>query len=82
MGKLIDADAFLERVLPLCEHPDSLREMVEKEPAVDAVRVVRCKDCVNKITKNDANACRFWNVWKPDYLRTDDGYCHYGKVGD
>ena len=53
MSRLIDADAFLKRneVYADCEfnHPkyqDTLREIVEAEPTVDAVEVVRCKDCV------------------------------------
>lgn len=53
MSRLIDADAFLKRneVYEDCEfnHPkyqDTLREIIEAEPSVDAVEVVRCKYCV------------------------------------
>lgn len=48
--RLIDADAFLERtrkdpLFPLVERY-GLSGVIENEPTVDAVPVVRCKDCV------------------------------------
>lgn len=52
--RLIDADAFLKRneVYADCEflHPmyqNTLREIVDDEPTIDAVEVVRCKDCIH-----------------------------------
>lgn len=38
MTRLIDADAFLGRVLPECRYPELLREQVEAEPTVDPVK--------------------------------------------
>lgn len=53
--RLIDADAFLERNKEFADrdfnHPkyeDTLRELVDEEPTVDAVEVVRCKDCIHQ----------------------------------
>lgn len=48
--RLIDADAFLERtskdpLFPLVERY-GLSGVIQNEPTVDAVPVVRCKDCV------------------------------------
>lgn len=48
--RLIDADAFLERtkkdpLFPLVERY-GLSGVIENEPTVDAVPVVRCKDCI------------------------------------
>ncbi|MBR2653998.1 MAG: hypothetical protein IKD59_05515 [Lachnospiraceae bacterium] len=50
--RLIDADAFLERIkkdplFPLVERY-GLSGVIENEPTVDAVPVVRCKDCIHK----------------------------------
>lgn len=33
-AKLIDADAFLEDVLPECKYPDELRKAVERQPTI------------------------------------------------
>ena len=48
--RLIDADAFLERtskdpLFPLVERY-GLSSVIQNEPTVDAVPVIRCKDCV------------------------------------
>ena len=48
--RLIDADAFLERtskdpLFPLVERY-GLSGVIQNEPTVDAVPVIRCKDCV------------------------------------
>lgn len=50
--RLIDADAFLERtrkdpLFPLVERY-GLSGVIENEPTVDAVPVVRCKDCIHR----------------------------------
>ena len=34
--RLIDANAFLERVLPECKYPEILKEAVENQPTIDA----------------------------------------------
>lgn len=52
--RLIDADAFLERtkkdpLFPLVERY-GLSGVIEHEPTVDAVPVVRCKDCIYRST--------------------------------
>lgn len=51
---------------------------VKKLPAVDAVPVVRCKDCINKNNRPDPFMegkiqCRISGVWCPM-----DGYCQSG----
>ena len=46
--RLIDADALLYDVRSHCESyfaDDFAREWVDKQPTVDAVPVIRCKDC-------------------------------------
>ncbi len=46
--RMIDADALLDDVRSHCESyfaDDFAREWVDKQPTVDAVPVIRCKDC-------------------------------------
>lgn len=48
MGRLIDADAIVEYVRkysPISDGADLLETWLEYAPTVDAVPVVRCKDC-------------------------------------
>lgn len=66
-----------------------LRE-VEKAPAVDAVEVVRCKDCVYRGDESECPMC--WTEWFDDPFdgmesvtrdnTTDDGFCHCGAKMD
>lgn len=34
--RLIDANAFLENVLPECKYPDALKKAVENQPTIEA----------------------------------------------
>ena len=81
MSRLIDADAFLKRneVYADCEfnHPkyqDTLREIIEAEPSVDAVEVVRCKDCKKYIKDFSLDLCSLLHLTKGD-----DFYCADGE---
>ena len=72
--RLIDADAFLERVLPECKYPDILKEAVENQPTIEAepVRhgrwlslegwfnksIVKCSVCGNTLDMDGVNAGR------------------------
>ena len=47
--------------------------------SVDAVEVVRCKDCVHM--KNQFNA-RFCNIWCMYNGMGDEGFCNYGARKD
>lgn len=52
--RLIDADAFLERMKGTDRY-FSIKFDIEEQPTVDAVEVVRCKDCIvhNKCSTED-----------------------------
>ena len=82
MSRLIDADklnkkltekALAQRNTPLVE----CRELIHDAPTVDAVEVVRCKDCIH----NDQ--CKHRVVmWVEDPMNTwhkDIDYCSYGE---
>lgn len=45
-------------------------EIIDNAPTVDAVEVVRCKDCLYR----DGNACDYSTV----YVRPN-GYCQWGR---
>ncbi len=55
----------------------ALRE-IETSPTIDAVEVVRCKDCVmsfdNCMTEMSFKRCGLWNKFVPV-----DGFCSHGE---
>lgn len=100
MSRLIDADELIKRLwekskaqhdIPLVEH--DFRELIHDAPTVDAVEVVRCKDCkwFSQTTLGMDYAC--WRgaeqVWGETgehkgqrvCVRLKDGndYCSYGE---
>lgn len=44
--RLIDADALEKRLLEKGFYPAIVKRAIEDAPTVDAVEVVRCKDCI------------------------------------
>ena len=53
--------------------------VLESEPTVDAVEVVRCKDCIGQSTwYNDAEyGCAICGM-SGMYPKSENGYCSYG----
>lgn len=80
--RLIDAEHFLKRVLPLCIIPNELKKNVDDEPTVDAVPVVRCKDCVHRDPED--KGCDCGSLARQGCLfPVDDNYfCGYGERKD
>ena len=91
MEGLISTDALLKRTdwySP--DVRDAVRNALRYVPTVDAVEVVRCKDCKHKPTGSGVNhhiefpeqdyrcPCRcedYWYSWMPD----DDWFCANGE---
>ena len=78
--RLIDADRFLretrfqEGVYP----QKTLRREIGEQPTVDAVPVVRCKDCKYY---DEEGYCWFWDYetgMSPNEVDADD-FCSYGE---
>ena len=86
MGRMIDADAFDKRVrldVGLCEEEltedfkdgiSTILEMMKTAPTVDAVEVVRCREC------------RWCNMGECEHkfgllVSNDENYCSYGERG-
>lgn len=92
--KLIDADAFKKSVLTdfwehytQCHDTDqtSLMDMVmdnlDEQPTIDAVPVVRCRDCIGKSTwyKNESSDEFYICGMSGMYIVKDTDYCSYGE---
>ena len=86
MARFIDADRALEIVYergiahPNAYHLTNYAMLVLQEaPTVDAVEVVRCKDCIGRSTwYNDAEyGCAVCGM-SGMYPKSEDGYCSYG----
>lgn len=85
--RLIDADAFFEAQKVRCGRPPLigtcttdnafLDDELDKSPTVDAVEVVRCKDCANRHTAECLMeyecACGAQYSWE-----SDDEFCSGG----
>ena len=78
---------LISRTAPLAEYdkhhvgaPGMARKLIADAPTIDAVPVVRCKDCRFSVTiSNDHGIfCEWWA-----YDRTlPDGFCHKGERKD
>ena len=68
--RLIDADAFLERMKGTDRY-FSIKFDIENQPTVDAVQVVRCKDCVVR------NKCSTEDIFK--FTGIKNPFCCAGK---
>ena len=61
---------------------NEINNYVKAMPAVDAVPVVRCKDCKNSDAwYGDKRICRLWND-KDGHDVFEDGFCSYGERRD
>lgn len=75
MSRLVDADEAYKVLTDNYHHRteiqhEALKKALSKVPTVDAVEVVRCKDCFYR----DGNACDYSAV----YVRPS-GYCQWGE---
>lgn len=85
--RLIDADKFLKEILTagigktIIEYSESdIGYMIRRQPTVDAVEVVRCKDCKHRKPDticDDFTACEYLETVMPN-----SGFCSYGERKD
>ena len=86
--RLIDADRLFESIYDNVSAPyeeavaakeDCLGE-IEDAPTVDAVPVVRCKDCVNGTFCLNSQGSEYVDCILDDYsVRKPDDFCSYGE---
>ena len=82
--RLIDADTLIDFIdmgrlrnpLETCFSERDVVDMLESRPTVDAVEVVRCKDCKHRYTMS--NGMHFCKTYFPHGAK-DDNYCSYGE---
>lgn len=75
--RLIDADALLAEYDRQHDgEPGKARKLIEDAPAVDAVEVVRCKDCRHITVERGLCFC---NVWEKFNGMGYEGFCNYGE---
>ena len=76
--RLIDADALIQHLQkdPLFELVEQygITSVIEVQPTVDAVPVIRCKDC---IYKNEYGCCTLYINFH--HLTADMDYCSDGE---
>lgn len=70
MSHLIDADKLKADFIGNRYGAQAIEYVIDQQPTVDAVEVVRCKDCMYR----DGNACDYSSV----YVRPN-GYCQWGR---
>ena len=82
MGRLIDADVFKERLMANIGLTNCLDRSFKETPTIDAVEVVRCKDCMfSKVYQNDSSGVmgRFCEAFTQMRMVLDDDFCSYGE---
>ena len=77
MKRLIDADRLLE-TLSTGGH-SSVRKVISREPTIDAVEVVRCKDCEHWGGVIYGFVCRKFSGIETKICMHADDFCSYGK---
>jgi hypothetical protein len=68
----LNANRYCESALAFAH----CHSMVKKAPAVDAVPVVRCKDCIHMGKSAQFRHCRVWGAING---MGDEGFCNYGE---
>lgn len=78
--RLIDADeAIINFGFEWDDIPPTREEFVhflKKQPTVDAVPVVRCRECKKHSEANGKHYCKFWRMYCPD---DSDFFCKAGE---
>lgn len=84
MGRMIDTDAAYAVLTDYYHHTTdiqhaALKEALGRVESVDAVPVVRCKDCKHRSTEDNVWVCPFGLPGGPEFFC---GYGVDGKDGD
>ena len=51
-------------------------KQISEAPTIDAVEVVRCRECKHMIPQSHTRYCTVWNAVNG---MGDDGFCNYGE---
>ena len=75
--RLIDVDAFLEKMKRTSRYFD-VKFDIEEMPTIDAVTVVRCKDCIRRYDTDECPMC-FLIEGKYYEYTNGNGFCYRGE---
>ena len=75
--RLIDVDAFLEKMKRASRYFD-VKFDIEEIPTIDAVQVVRCKDCIRRYDTDECPMC-FLIEGKYYEYTNGNGFCDRGE---
>ena len=75
--RLIDVDAFLEKMKRTSRYFD-VKFDIEEMPTIDAVPVVRCKDCIRRYDTDECPMC-FLIEGKYYEYTNGNGFCDRGE---
>ena len=75
--RLIDVDAFLEKMKRTSRYFD-VKFDIEEIPTIDAVQVVRCKDCIRRYDTDECPMC-FLIEGKYYEYTNGNGFCDRGE---
>lgn len=84
--RLIDSDALREYWLENGQNEyvydtNSFLDSIDEEPTVDAVEVVRCKDCIRRYDTDECPMCYLFEGQYYEYTN-GNGYCDRGERKD
>ena len=75
--RLIDVDAFLEKMKRTSRYFD-VKFDIEEIPTIDAVQVVRCKNCIRRYDTDECPMC-FLIEGKYYEYTNGNGFCDRGE---
>ena len=75
--RLIDVDAFLEKMKRTSRYFD-VKFDIEEMPTIDAVTVVRCKDCIRRYDTDECPMC-YLSEGKYYEYTNENGFCDRGE---
>ena len=75
--RLIDVDAFLEKMKRTNRYFD-VKFDIEEMPTIDAVPVVRCKDCIRQYDTDECPMCFLIEGEYCEYTN-EHGFCDRGE---
>ena len=77
---LISRQALIAEIMRRGIYPPGVRHAIENAPAIDAVPVVRCKDCKRCKSDDLGNLICGLTVYEMEISKND--YCSYGERKD
>lgn len=81
--RLIDANTFKMEDFRYCLDCDSIIQVIKHQPTIDAVPVVRCKNCKYYTTEDfDGDILCGCKLYCAMLDITPDGFCSYGERRD